>query len=648
MENVSVILTTYNAQKTIRRAIFSVLETINQSKIEIVVVDDCSNDNTISLVEDIAKDHKNIKIIKLKKNSGSPSKPRNIGIEAASGKYITFLDDDDEINGFNLLEMVNHANMYDLDCIKGYLKVVKGNEIRDMDKIECDNKNSINVMKSIISGQSTRIDIILKRDFIIENNIRFNESYKIGEDTLFYADLFACKPKIEYYNSFVCYHHKGNDITNLSSTQKYQDKELNDHLNVWELTQKKLKKIDINYYELRLPVAVKNTINSIIFYSNGKISRSSFMRLSEFLNENVRYLKTKITFHERYNLVYNSILNNDYEAFMDVSKKRLLVTGYDLKFIKPVFKYLKEDYNIKIDEWVDTCTHDEQKSKELLNWTDFIFCEWLLGNSVWYSKKKMGHQKLIIRAHKFELSRDYGNQINYSRVDGVIVVSYYYLELFASTFKIPREKMILLSNYVETNIYTGIKNEGFKHNIAIVGYVPKWKGLLKGLKILKMLKEEDKKFKLYLMGKDYKEVDWIWNNPEERSYFTECENFIKENHLEDSIVIKGWVQRSKMFSNIGYVLSVSDIESFHLAPAEGLCDGTLSFFLDWKGVEYIYPEKLIFKNINDMKNMILATYYDKDKYNKLRKEMQDYVIKEFAIEKFVDELKLILKKIALN
>ena len=127
-----------------------------------------------------------------------------------------------------------------------------------------------------------------------------------------------------------------------------------------------------------------------------------------------------------------------------------------------------------------------------------------LGNSVWYSQRKMKHQKLIIRAHKFELTRDFGNQINYSQVDKIIAVSYYYLELFAKKFSIPREKMVLLSNYVETNINSQIKQEDYKHNLAVIGYVPKWKGLLKGLKILKMLLEHDDKFKLHLIGKSYK------------------------------------------------------------------------------------------------------------------------------------------------
>lgn len=647
MSDISLIVTTYNAEKTIKNALLSVLSDLFKDKVEVIVVDDCSSDKTVSIIEDLILKHDNLKIIQLEKNSGSPSKPRNIGINNAKGEYITFLDDDDEINLRNLLYMVEYAKFNDLDCIKGYIKVIKGNEVIDMNRISCDAEDYRNIIKNIISGQSTTADIIVKRKFLNDNHILFDTNYKVGEDTLFYSDIFCCNPKIEYYDLFFYYNHKRTDYANLSSTQIYTDNELNNHINVWEKVETKLKKINISYFDLRLPVAVKNTLNSIILFSDVQISHKYFSKLSNFLNENQRYLIHKLSLHSRYEEVYRSILENDYEKFLEVSKKRLLVAGYDLKFIKPVLNYLENEFSIQIDEWTGHNDHDEKKSIELLNWADFIFCEWLLGNSVWYSKNKMNHQKLIIRAHKFELNRDFGKQVNYDNVNGVITVSYYYLELFSSEFNIPRHKMILLSNYVDPNIFTGGKTGDYKYNIALVGYVPKWKGLLKGLKILKMLKEHDEKFKLYLIGKDYKEIDWIWNNPTERSYFEKCEEYIEKNHLKDSIIVKGWIERSKMFNEIGYVLSLSDIESFHLAPAEGLVDLTLAFLLNWDGAEYVYPEEIIFDNLTDIKDMIISTYDNDYEYNQLLKNMRDYVLSEFNVYKFVEDLKIHFKKISL-
>jgi glycosyltransferase involved in cell wall biosynthesis len=539
--------------------------------------------------------------------------------------------------------MVEYAKMRDLDCLKGYVRVIKGEKSIDMDIIDVDNTENMDVMRKIIAGQSTRIDIIIKRDFLKRHNIKFDMDFKVGEDTIFYADLFMCKPKIEYYDSFVHYHYKRSDIKNLSSTQQYHDRELNKHIDVWNIVEKKLNTIGMSYFELRLPTAIKITLSSIINYSNGKISKKSFFKFSDFINQNIEYMEN-LNLLKRYEEVFESIVEKDYEKFLETSKKRLLIAGHDLKFIFPVIKYLEDEYAVKIDKWEGHVEHDEEKSTELLNWADFIICEWLLGNSVWYSNRKLHYQKIIIRAHRSEITVDYGDEVNFGNVDSVLTVNYYFLELFSKRFKIPREKMKLLSNFVECNIYSGEKVGDYKHNIAMVGYLPKEKGLLKALKILKMLKEHDNKFKLYLFGKSYKELDWVWNDVSNRSYFLKCEDYIKINNLKDSVIFKGWIDRSEMFHDIGYVVSLSEVESFHLAPAEGFCDNTLGLLIDWPGVEYIYPEEIIFNSIEEIKDKILVTYKNEDEYKKLVEDMKEYIIKEFDIDKFVNHLKLILIK----
>lgn len=643
MKDISVIITTHNTQKTIEKAALSVLKDFYTNKIELVIVDNASTDNTVSIIENISKKHENLKLINIEGKKKSTSEAKNIGIENADGKYITFLDNKDEMDIENLLNMLNYAHIHDLDCIKGYYKVVGGEGARDEDKIVCNNSNPLDVIKNIVAGQSTRLDVIIKKDFMSKNRLSFNKKYKSGENIIFYADLFSFKPKIRYYNSFINYHSRLNDLNNLFTKPKNNDEKLNDLISVWQLAEKKLKKIGINYYELQLPILVKKTIRSLIYW-NDDISKKTFNKLSNFFNENSKYLENRLELHERHELVYNSVLGSDYENFLELSKKRLLVVGNDFKFIEGAIKYLKNDYEIKIDEWTQHTFHDEPQSIELLNWADFIFCEWLLGNSIWYSQRKMSHQKLFIRAHRFELNWDYGDEVDYSNVDGVIAVSYYYLELFANRFKIPHQKMIMLYNFVETDIYSGTKTGDFQHNIAIVGYIPKLKGMLRGLKILKMLKEQDQKFKLYLIGKNYRDLSWIWNDPVERSYFDECENFIKENHLEDSVIFKGWTERSELFNDLGYVLSLSDIESFHLAPAEGLVASTPALLLRREGVEYVYPEEIIFDDLNDIKDVIISTCNDHDKYHKLTEEMRNYVINEFNVAKIVEELKLEFEK----
>ena len=88
---VSVIIPVYNSEKYVKEAIDSVLKQTYQN-FEIIVVDDCSTDNSCQIIKKI--DDQRIRLIKLDKNSGV-AVARNIAIENAKGQYIAFLDSDD-------------------------------------------------------------------------------------------------------------------------------------------------------------------------------------------------------------------------------------------------------------------------------------------------------------------------------------------------------------------------------------------------------------------------------------------------------------------------------------------------------------------------------------------------------------------------
>ncbi len=94
MENlisVSVIMPVYNAEKYIAQAIESVL--CQNISLELLVIDDCSTDNTINVIKRYA-DEKKVVLICNETNQGA-AESRNRGIRCAKGKYIAFLDADD-------------------------------------------------------------------------------------------------------------------------------------------------------------------------------------------------------------------------------------------------------------------------------------------------------------------------------------------------------------------------------------------------------------------------------------------------------------------------------------------------------------------------------------------------------------------------
>lgn len=88
---ISVIIPTYNRARTLEKAINSVLAQTYKD-IELIIVDDCSKDDTQDIVSSIEDDR--LKYIKLEKNSGA-NYARNMGISEANGEYIAFQDSDD-------------------------------------------------------------------------------------------------------------------------------------------------------------------------------------------------------------------------------------------------------------------------------------------------------------------------------------------------------------------------------------------------------------------------------------------------------------------------------------------------------------------------------------------------------------------------
>jgi glycosyltransferase involved in cell wall biosynthesis len=115
-ELISVVLPTYNRERSIVTSIQSVLRQ-TWSHIEVIVVDDCSEDGTTAVVEAI-KDPR-VQLLRMDRNSG-PSAARNRGIEASRGRWIAFQDSDDEWLPEKLaLQMARIAELGP-DCVAAY------------------------------------------------------------------------------------------------------------------------------------------------------------------------------------------------------------------------------------------------------------------------------------------------------------------------------------------------------------------------------------------------------------------------------------------------------------------------------------------------------------------------------------------------
>jgi glycosyltransferase involved in cell wall biosynthesis len=292
-------------------------------------------------------------------------------------------------------------------------------------------------------------------------------------------------------------------------------------------------------------------------------------------------------------------------------KGGLLVSGHSLGFIDLLCRKLSDyGYDVAVDGWTGHSKHDVRRSRELIDEANTIICEWCLGNAVWYSRNKRPGQKLIIRFHLQERDLNWPAEVNMRNVDSMIFVGPHIRREAIVRFGWETwadEKLSVIPNYVDTEAFDLPKEPEAQFNIGIVGVVFRRKRLDLALDVIEKLRRQDKRFHLYIKGKVPRELPWMLSRVEELQYFDDQMGRIKSTALlKDAVHFDGWGKdMPEWYRKIGFILSVSDFESFHLAIAEGAASRAIPVSLEWEGVKEIYPHDWSYHTTDEIVNAIL-------------------------------------------
>ena len=326
-------------------------------------------------------------------------------------------------------------------------------------------------------------------------------------------------------------------------------------------------------------------------------------------------------------------------------KKKLLIAGHDLKFFTLILEELKKikKYEIEIDEWAGHAIHNISESQKHLEWADIIFCEWGLGNAVWYSNNKLPHQKLFVRMHGQERNTSYYRNFDLDNIDKIITVSPYIYEIFNQQTEIPRDKMTVIYNAIDVELLDEPKEHDYEFNLGIIGICPKLKRLDLAVEVFEKLWTTNKRYKLFIKGKMPSEYPWLWKQDEEREHYEEIFKKIESAPWKDSIIFEEFGPINDFLKKIGFVLSTSDFETFHLAPGEGMASGAIPVIRNWSGSELVYPSEYIFETTEEMKKYI-EMFNTKAALEKQERIVKDYVKKHFAVTKIADLIQSLLEE----
>ena len=207
---VSVIIPMYNAAKFITQTLESLLYQ-TMKDFEVVIVDDCSTDNSVEVVESFApkliQNGVKVYIAELPENIGMPGVVRNVGIDFAHGKYLAFLDNDDFFTKTALEELTTLAEQYQADVVNMPTVYYVKDNYSNMEELfdsanysvdSCYGKN-VPLLDKIIEVSDNIEERIkfwlddkfhwaawssfIRRDFWIANHIKFPEM-PVSDDTI--------------------------------------------------------------------------------------------------------------------------------------------------------------------------------------------------------------------------------------------------------------------------------------------------------------------------------------------------------------------------------------------------------------------------------------------------------------------------------
>ena len=198
MPKFSIIIPIYNSYSLLGKCLES-LECQTYNDFELILVDDCSTDNSFQKLKEYSKDSKlNVVLVQNEKNSG-PGKTRNKGIETATGEYVLFIDSDDYIEN-NTLEIMNKIiDENGVDCIifDYYHHTDAGTFKRK--SLLSGNPGIVDKSDALIYSSTNSWGKVYLLKNIKDNDIRFPD-FKRNEDMPFNKLVVAASSKIYYCN----------------------------------------------------------------------------------------------------------------------------------------------------------------------------------------------------------------------------------------------------------------------------------------------------------------------------------------------------------------------------------------------------------------------------------------------------------------
>ncbi len=287
---VSIIVPIYNAQIFLKKLIEN-LTNQTYKNIEIILVNDGSTDNSLTICNELQKHDSRIKVID--KENGGVSSARNKGIEVSNGDYVTFVDSDDNIDEDYIRKMVE--NIEDECCL---IKCNYRNKLKE------EKLNRDKYLEKIISGEILGVcwGYLFRKDLL--EDIYFDEKTSYMEDTVFIIQYLLRIKNVKIIDNDLYIHNY--NLESLTVSRNDIEKKIDGYLysinkikkiliqeNIYSdkydkyLDRRKIKIVEAEFAKVKDIEIIKRLLNNqniidVINLSNINLKYKSFIRLLKY------------------------------------------------------------------------------------------------------------------------------------------------------------------------------------------------------------------------------------------------------------------------------------------------------------------------------------------------------------------------------
>ncbi|PKP62120.1 hypothetical protein CVT91_00610 [Candidatus Atribacteria bacterium HGW-Atribacteria-1] len=222
---ISIVVPVYKVEKYIENCLISILQQ-SYRNIEIIVVDDGSPDKSMEIAEKLLKSSNNVYTVLKQKNQGVAS-ARNVGIAIATGEWVITIDSDDWVNRELISKIVSCINDYpEAQAVFCDFQVV---EVGEEDKKPqwshgCKTYTANEAVKLFFKREAKLIApaLLVKKKFLQEYSINYDENCRFAEDDLFVWKVLACSEHVVYIREplYNYVRHSGSTMTS-SRSEKF-------------------------------------------------------------------------------------------------------------------------------------------------------------------------------------------------------------------------------------------------------------------------------------------------------------------------------------------------------------------------------------------------------------------------------------------